>query len=242
LDSFLSSTRPIFRNRILQMLPTAELRRLRPSLTRVRLASGDVLHQFGRIERAYFIEQGFVSLVAEADDAESQVEVGLVGRESMVGSPVLLGSDAASYLQAGVQTPGSAYCIGAEALHGGLDHAPALHRAMRQALESLVLQLAQIAACNSRHTLPERLARWLLMAHDRIDGDELPLTQETVAVMLAVRRPGITIAVSALQTAGLLRHSRGRITICNRPGLELAACPCYARLRNFDALLAIKVP
>lgn len=227
-------TRPMFRNRLLQLLPAEELRRLRPHLARVRLATGDILHRSGDpVEQAYFVEQGYVSMVAEA--GAGPVEVGLVGRESMVGSPVLLAADPVSSLQAVVQMPGAAFCIRADILHASLEHAPALRRALRQALETLVAQLAQIAACNSRHTLPERLARWLLMAHDRVEGDELPLTQELLAVMLAVRRPGVTIAISTLQAAGLLRHSRGRIVICDRPGLEASACACYAHLRHFIA-------
>ncbi len=241
LDTFVSPTRPMFRNRLLQVLPAAELRRLRPYLARVRLVNGDVLHRAdGRVEQVYFVEQGYVSLMAEAGRA-GRVEVGLVGWEGVVGSPVLLAGDPASSLQAVVQVPGTAYCIRADILNASLEHAPALRRAMRQALETLVAQLAQIAACNSRHALPERLARWLLMAHDRVDGDELPLTQDLLAVMLAVRRPGVTIAVSTLQAAGLLRHSRGRIVIRDRPGLETAACACYAHLCRFVETLGVPV-
>ncbi len=234
MDTFLSSTRPMFRNRLLQALPAEELRRLRPALTRVRLINGDVLHRAGdQIEQVFFVEQGFVSLVAEADGVESRVEVGLVGRESVVGSSVLLAADATSYVQAMVQMPGTAYCISAATLHASLEQVPTLRRLVRQALEASIVQLAQIAACNSRHTLPERLARWLLMAHDRMDGNELPITQEILAIMLAVRRPGITIGIGALQAVGLLQHSRGRIAICDRPGLEAAACTCYGRMRIF---------
>ncbi len=243
LDTFFSPARPVFRNRLLQRLPAEELRRLRPHLARVRLAHGDVLQRAGsRVGQAYFVEQGYVSLVAEAASAAGRVEVGLIGRESVVGSSVLLAPDPASSLQAVVQVPGAAYGIRADVLHASLEHAPVLRRAVRQALETLVAQLAQVAACNSRHTLPERLARWLLMAHDRVDGDELPLTQDLLAAVLAVRRPGVTIAVSALGTAGLLRHSRGRIVICDRPGLEAAACGCYARLCHFVAMLADSIP
>ncbi len=242
LDTFPSPTRPMFRNRLLQRLPAEELRRLRPHLARVRLAHGDVLQRAGsRVEQAFFVEQGYVSLVAEAASAEGRVEVGLIGRESMVGSPVLLAAGPASSMQAVVQMPGTAYAIRADALHASLEHAPVLRRAMRQALETLVAQVAQVAACNSRHTLPERLARWLLMAHDRADGDELPLTQDLLAATLAVRRPGVTIAIGALGAAGLLRHSRGRIVICDRPGLEAAACGCYARLCHFTATLTESV-
>jgi len=234
IDTSPASTRSVYRNRILQTLPVGELRRLRPYLTRVRLIGGDVLHQAGDpIEYAFFVEQGFVSLVAHADANESRVEVGLIGRESVVGSSLLLAADTVSYVQSMVQVPGTAYCVPAVTLHASLKQAPTLRQLMRQALEASIVQLAQTAACNSRHTLPERLARWLLMAHDRIDGNELPVTHEILAVMLAVRRPGITIALGTLQTAGLLRHSRGRIEICDRPRLEAAACTCYERVRRF---------
>ncbi len=235
--------RPMFRNRLLQVLPAEELRRLRPYLARVRLTQGDILHQAGsQVGQAYFVEQGYVSLVAEAAGAEGRVEVGLIGRESVVGSSVLLAADPASSLRAVVQVPGTAYCIRADILHASLEQAPALRTAMRQALETLLAQVAQVAACNSRHALPERLARWLLMAHDRVDGDELPLTQDLLAAMLAVRRPGVTIAMGALQAAGLVRHSRGRIVLCDRPGLEAAACGCYAQLGQFVAKLGDLVP
>ena len=243
LDTFPSPTRPMFRNRLLQTLPAEELRRIRPHLARVQLAQGDILHRAGgRVEQAYFVEQGTVSLVAEAASAAGRVEVGLIGRESVVGSSVLLAADPAPSLQAVVQVAGTAYGIRADLLHASLEHAPALRRAMRQALETLVAQLAQVAACNSCHTLPERLARWLLMAHDRVDGDELPLTQDLLAAVLAVRRPGVTIAMGALQAAGLLRRSRGRIVICDRPGLEAAACGCYAKLCHFVTNLGQSVP
>lgn len=241
LDTSVSPAQPMFRNRLLQVLPAVELRRLRPYLARVRLVHGDVLHRAGdRVEQVYFVEQGYVSLMAEAGRA-GRVEVGLVGWDSMVGSSVVLAGDPASPLAAVVQVPGAAYCIRADVLHAILGHAPVLRQAMRQAVETLVAQLAQIAACNSRHALQERLARWLLMAHDRVDGDELPLTQELLAVMLAVRRPGVTIAVNTLQAAGLVRHSRGRIVIRDRPGLETAACACYARLCHFIASLGAPV-
>ena len=243
LDTFPSPTRPMFRNRLLQTLPAEELRRLRPYLARVRLAQGDILHRAGaRVEQAYFVEQGYVSLVAEAANAAGRVEVGLIGRESVVGASVLLAADPASSLQAVVQVPGTAYSIRADILHAILEHAPALRRVMRQAFETLVAQLAQVAACNSCHTLPERLARWLLMAHDRMEGDELPLTQNLLAAVLAVRRPGVTIAMGALQAAGLLRRSRGRIVVCDRPGLETAACGCYARLCQFTMNLGSLIP
>ncbi len=241
MDTTLSLIRPTFSNQLLQALPAEEVRRLRPHLTRVRLVNGAVLYQAGdRIEHVFFVEQGFVSMVAVADGAESRVEVGLIGRESLVGALALLSPGATSYVQAMVQMPGAAYRIPTTALLACVEPGSTMRRLMLHAFEASLAQLAQTAACNSRHTVPERLARWLLMAHDRVDGDELPLTQEFLAIMLAVRRPGVTIAVGELQTAGLVRHSRGRIVICDRPGLEGASCVCYDSVRKFNATLATR--
>ena len=241
MDTSLLTTRPIFGNDILQALPADEVRRLRPHLTRIRLVSGGVLYLAGdRIDHVLFVEQGFVSMVAVADGTESRVEVGLIGREGIVGALALIAPGATSYVQAMVQMPGAAFRIPTAALLAILEQAPTLRRLMLQAFEASLAQLAQTAACNSRHTVPERLARWLLMAHDRVDGDELLLTQEFLAIMLAVRRPGVTIAVGELQAVGLVRHSRGRIVICDRPGLEAAACVCYDRVRKFVATLTAR--
>ncbi len=241
MDTSLRTTKPIFGNEILCALPADEVRRLRPHLTRIRMLNGATLYQAGeRIEHVIFVEQGFVSMVAAADGAESRVEVGLIGRESLVGALALIAPGATSYAQAMVQMPGVAYRIPVAALLASLEQAPMLRRLALQALEASMAQLTQTAACNSRHTVPERLARWLLMAHDRVDGDELPLTQEFLAIMLAVRRPGVTIAIGELQSASLIRHSRGRIIICDRPGLESAACVCYGRVRKYVAALTAR--
>ena len=100
--------------------------------------------------------------------------------------------------------------------------------------------VAQTAACNSRHSVTERCSRWLLLAHDMVEGDELALTQEFLAIMLAVRRSGVTIALGSLRQAGLVRNGRGRIVVTDRPGLEAAACSCYARVQGFAASVAAR--
>jgi len=241
MDTSVSPIRPMFGNQILQALPAEEMRRLRPHLTRIRLVNGTILHQAGDgIEQVYFVEQGFVSMVALADSTESSVEVGLIGREGLVGALVLLVPEATSYAQAMVQMPGAAYRIAKTTLLTSLEQLPVLRHLALQAFEGSLAQLTQTAACNSRHNVPERLARWLLMAQDRVEGDELQLTQEFLAMMLAVRRPGVTIAVGGLQAAGLVQHSRGRIIICDRPGLERTACACYDRVRKFVATLTAR--
>jgi CRP-like cAMP-binding protein len=139
-----------------------------------------------------------------------------------------------------VQLPGAAYRMAAQALRDSADAMPALRLRLTRRQQSLAAHVSQTAACNSTHALPQRLARWLLMAHDRADGDTLALTQEFLAIMLAVRRPGVTVAMGTLQAAGLLSHSRAQVRILDRPGLEAAACECYGRVRAYDAMLEAK--
>jgi len=230
-------------NELLSMLPPAELGQLRPLLTRVRLVNGQSLHEAGeRIGQVFFVEQGFVLMVAEADGSSPGTEVGLIGREGMVGLPALLGSQVASFNRAMVQMPGSALRMSASALRDSLDVLPILRRLLLQALEVSMAQLAQTAACNGQHSLPQRLARWLLMAHDRVDGDEVALTHEFLATMLAVRRSGVTNALGPLQAAAVVGQRRGHVTICDRVGLEAAACGCYGRVQAFAAAVAARNP
>jgi len=234
---------PTSGNRLLSALPLAEMSRLYPMLTRVRWVNGQGLHEAGeRIEHVFFVEEGFASMVAQTDGASKVSEVGLIGREGMVGFPILLSQEAASYNQTMVQMPGSALRMSASALRDSLDTLPVLRRLLFQALEVSIAQLAQTAACNSQHSLSHRLARWLLMAHDRVDGDELALTQEFLATMLGVRRAGVTDAIGSLQAAGLVRQRRGRVIICDRPGLKGAACGCYGRVQAFAAAVAAQNP
>ena len=226
-------------NLLLSALPPAETSRLHPLLTRVRWVNGQSLHEAGeRIEQVFFVEQGFASVVAQLDDGGNGVEVGLIGRESMVGYSVLLSPQATSYNRAMVQTPGGALRMSASALRGNLDALPVLRRRLFDALQVYMAQVAQTAACNSQHSLSQRLARWLLLAHDRVDGDELALTQDFLGNMLSVRRAGVTNALGVLQAAGLVDQRRGRVSIRDRSGLEAAACGCYGRVKAFGTTVA----
>ena len=230
-----------FRNQILAALPPAEIGLLRPVLTRVRLANGVDLHEPGEpIRQVFFVESGFASMVAGVDDASASIEVGLIGREGMTGLAALSSPEMTPFNRVMVQMPGAAYCMPAQALRDNAEAMPVLRQLLSRAVEAMLAQVSQTAACNSKHNLSQRLARWLLLAHDRADGDELPLTQEFLAVMLAVRRPGVTITMGALQAAGLVRHSRGRVLIRDRAGLEGAACGCYGRVKAFTAALAAR--
>jgi len=228
-------------NELLSLLPPAEMERLRPHLVRVGLVNGQILHEAGeRIDQVIFVGRGYVSMVAEADGDDKGTEVGLIGREAMVGLPILLGPGAASFNRAMVQSPGDALRLPAQVLHDNAEHLPVLRRLLSQALEVLMAQVAQTAACNSQHNLVQRLARWLLMAHDRVDGDELTMTQEFLSIMLAVRRSGVTVASQALVITGAIRVGRGRMTVCDRLPLEAAACGCYARVRAFTDEVAAR--
>ena len=229
-------------NALLSRLPPDEINQLRPLLTRVQWVNGQVLHEAGeRIEHVYFVEQGLVSLVVMSDRADTQTEVGLIGRESLVGLPALLGPELVSFSRAIVQIPGSAHRMTVQALRDSVGVMPVLRRLLLQALNVAMAQTAQTAACNSQHELPQRLARWLLTAHDRVDGDEPALTQVSLAAMLAVRRAGVTVALKALQEVGAVaqRQKRRSILICDRPGLKAAACSCYDRVQAFETTVAV---
>ena len=227
------------RNALLLRVPKYDLDAMRSRLTLVQFVHGQILHEYDeQIEQVFFVEQGMISLVAEADSSRgSGVEVGVVGSEGVVGAVAVLDPAAISFNRAIVQMAGYGLRISAADLRDVVVDSPALREGLGRSLQLIVAQSSQTAACNSRHTLLERCARWLLAAHDRADGDELPLTQEFMAVMLAVRRPGVTLAMGTLQAAGLIQQHRGRVTIIDRAGLEQAACDCHGRLTAFSARL-----
>jgi CRP-like cAMP-binding protein len=222
------------RNELLAALPPTAYLRLLPHLESVSLPLGAGLYNSGEsIEHVYFPEDALVSLVTHMRDGAT-VEVGLIGNDGMVGIPVLLGDDIA-FEAAVVQIAGSALRMPSatfkEVIKGG--HSPLLTRLLLYT-RVLMKQVAQTAACNSRHTAEKRLARWLLMCHDRSESDELALTQEFLSDMLGVRRAGVSSASIVLQQEGFIRYSHGRITILKREGLEAYACECYAAVRGGD--------
>ncbi len=216
------------KNELLAALPRVTYLRLLPQLESVHLPLGAGLYNSGEsIEHVYFPEDALVSLVTHMGDG-STVEVGLIGRDGMVGIPVLLGDDIA-FEAAVVQIAGRALRMPApafkEAVKGGRN---ALLTRLLLYTRVLMKQVAQTAACNGRHTAEKRLARWLLMCHDRAESDEMALTQEFISDMLGVRRSGVSSAAVGLQEEGFIRYSRGRITILKREELEAFACECYA--------------
>lgn len=226
------------RNQLLAALPQDVLASLMPRLRHVPLAVRDYLIVPDKtIEAVYFVESGSVSLVATLENG-TQAEVGLVGREGMVGVPLIVGVDT-GFEEAFVQAPGAALRMEVDAFRRTMEEIPSLHTRMHRYSEAMRAQAIQTAACNGRHALEQRFARWLLMAHDRSEGDDLPVTQEFLALMLCVYRPSVTVIAGTLQRAGIIRRGRrGQITVLDRSALEATACDCYAAVtRQFSSLL-----
>jgi len=230
---------PAPRNRLLAALSLVDLAHLWPRLEAVELPCRKVLHAPGQpIGAVYFPETGYSSMLAYMEDGEA-AEVGLVGREGMIGLPVLLGADNDD-LEAMVQSTGTALRMDAQACREALEDIPAFRTLLLRYALVHHGQVARTAACNGRYHTDQRLARWLLMARDRSEGDEFPMTHEFLSMMLGVRRAGITVAAGQLQKAGFVHYERGCIEVTDRPGLESVACECYGIVRRAqDRLLGV---
>ncbi len=223
-------------NHLIELLPRKDRLRLLAICEPVELVLAEVLGEPGQPTRhVYFPIEGFISLVARIDGSPG-VEVGMVGREGMLGTQLALGA-AVSPVHAVVQGAGAAWRIGAAAFRRELAGSAALQRGLDAYLAVLMVQLATAAACQRFHLLGPRLARWLLMSQDRCHADRFRVTHEFLAYMLGVRRVGITTAAKALQRGGLIDYHRGDITVLDRSGLEAAACGCYAADRHAYAEL-----
>lgn len=224
-------------NRLLAALPQSEYRRILPHLESVPLPLGEILNDIGEsYNYTYFPETGMISLVLVMENGATN-EVGIVGREGVVGVPVFLGGKSTSS-RAIVQVAGSGLKLPSEVLEAEFWRGGALQRQLLLYAQALLTQVSQTAACNAQHTIEKRLARWLLIVHDSVGSDELLLTQEFISQMLGTRRSSVTIAAGFLQKAHAIRYSRGRITILDRNRLEAIACECYATVRNeFQRLL-----
>jgi len=225
--------KPSTPNALLAALPRKDLKKLLPLLEPVEVAFGDVLYKPGAsIRYVYFPHDALVSLLTTVD-AHRAAEVGLVGAEGMVGVPVVLGIDVSPFL-AVVQGSGTVMRIKTADLRREFGKSPALQREAFGFTHTLMTQIAQTAACNRFHVVPQRLARWLLMTRDRVNSSSFLLTQEFLARMLGVRRVGVSEAARSLQSRKLIRYRRGTITILDRAGLAAAACSCYEKAKNMD--------
>ena len=218
-------------NHLIERLPRADRARLLGACESVHLELSSVLGEAGTVTRhVYFPVDGFISLVAP-NGGKPSLEVGMVGREGMLGAQLVLGV-ATVPLHALVQGPGAAWRIETPAFQAELARSTALQRLLNRYLYILMAQLASSAACLRFHEIGPRLARWLLMSQDRAHADRFRVTQEFLAYMLGVRRVGITASAGALQRAGLIEYHRGELTVLDRTGLEAAACDCYANDRR----------
>ena len=220
-------------NRILSALSCEEYDKLQPKLERIPLTYNDNIYEPGEvIHYVYFPESGIVSLLSSVDD-DSTLEIGLVGSEGIVGLPVFLGVRS-SVNTAVVQGAGMAMRMATlDFANDGDGLSPYILRYMH----ALLTQVTQSAACNRFHTIKARLARWLLMTHDRMNSDRFRMTQEFLSNMIGVRREAVNKAANALQQEGIITYSRGNLLISDRPALENAACNCYGIIKEeFDRL------
>jgi CRP-like cAMP-binding protein len=210
--------------------------RLEPDLERVDLKQGQVIFRVDApIVHLHFVEQGLISLVKTMQDGRT-VEIGAIGIEGGAGCGALVGMER-GILDAMVQVPGTARRIRCDTVRDEIAKSEAARRLVQRYVRFAVGELAQTAACNRLHSLEQRCCRWLLIAHDSAGSDAFPLTHEFLAMMLGVQRAGVSLTAKALQKVGLIRYSRGRVTVVDRPGLEAAACECYGTVRaQFDRL------
>ena len=213
-------------NRLLAALPRAEYLRLLPYLEPVSLPNRQSLYAAHTpIPYVWFIERGVASVIRAMQDG-TLVEICVIGHEGMVGLPVFLGSESTPS-QAIIQIPGGGLRMLTTVFRREVPAGTPLHDLLHRYTRALINQVVQGIVCNRMHSIAQRCARWLLLTHDRVDSDQFPLTQQFLAHMLGVRRASVGTVTSKLQKAGLIRYSRGVITILDRPGLEAAACECY---------------
>jgi CRP-like cAMP-binding protein len=221
-----TTSQPTQKNRILATVPQAELDRFFSSLQPVSLALKQVLCEVGGpLECIYFIEEGVASVLTRMTDA-STIEVGMIGREGIVGAAALLGGEVSAQ-HVVVQVPGTALRMKATECRAAFEQSAAFRAPVLRYIAALLDLSAQTAACNRLHSIEQRGARWFLMARDRMNADVMPMTHEFLASMLGVRRAGVTETVGELHRSGLIQNHRGSVTILDRDGLEAAACECY---------------
>jgi CRP-like cAMP-binding protein len=225
-----------FKNRLLTRFSNDDLERFFGELEFVALPCKQIVYEAGsRIEHVYFLEEGVASLLMRMANGAT-IEVGMIGREGMVGIAALLGAEVSAQRVIS-QVPAAAHRIGVAPCRAAFDGSAAVRWELLGYSDVLFNLSAQTAACNSLHSVDQRCARWLLISSDRIHCDSVPITHEFLSSMLAVRRVGVTTTLGKLEGAGLVRSERGRVTITDRQALEEAACECYRidRLR-FDRL------
>jgi CRP-like cAMP-binding protein len=224
-------------NLLLARLPPEEMERLLPHLGRVSFSLGEVIYESGgRQSYIYFPTTAIISLLYLMENGSS-AEIGLAGKEGLVGIALFMGGDTVPN-RAVVQSAGGAFRMKSKVLQDEFSRGRVFQRLLLRYTQALMTQMSQTAVCNRLHTIEQQLCRWLLLSHDRLNSDELVMTQELIANMLGVRREGVTHAAGRLQEKGLISYVRGRITILDRGGLEGAVCECYKVVKDeYDRLL-----
>jgi CRP-like cAMP-binding protein len=224
-------------NRLLAMLPREELEFLRPHLEGVSLALGEVIYESGGQQSfIYFPTTAIISLLYMMENGSS-AEMGVAGNEGLVGIALFMGGNTVPN-RAVVQSAGEALRMETKVLQDEFARGATFQRLLLRYTQALMTQMSQTAVCNRLHTVEQQLCRWLLLSRDRLETDELVMTQELIANMLGVRREGVTHAAQRLQENGLISYVRGRITILDRGGLEEAVCECYGVVKHeYDRLL-----
>jgi CRP-like cAMP-binding protein len=223
-------------NLLIAALPAAEAQRWLPLLESVNLPLGLVLHESGStLSHVYFPTTAIVSLLYVLASGAS-AEIAVVGNEGIVGVSLFMGGESTTS-RAVVQSAGKGYRLNSRVMKDEFNRAgPVLHLLLRYT-QALITQMAQTAVCNRHHPLDQQLCRWLLLSLDHLPDNELVMTQELIANMLGVRREGVTEGALKLQQAGLIRYTRGRITVLDRPGLEKRSCECYSVVKKEYARL-----
>jgi CRP-like cAMP-binding protein len=224
-------------NHLLDALPAGDYDRLQSHLELVPMALGDVLYESGaKLRHVYFPTTSIVSLLYVMEDGAS-AEIAIVGNEGMLGISLFMGGDTTPS-RAVVQSAGYGFRLRADLLKNEFERfGPTMHLLLRYT-QALITQMAQTAVCNRHHSVDQQLCRWLLLSLDRLQTNDLTMTQELIANMLGVRREGVTEAAGKLQDAGLIHYRRGQISVVDRPGLEARVCECYQVVKTeFDRLL-----
>jgi CRP-like cAMP-binding protein len=224
-------------NRLLAALPSEEFGRIGPHLESISMPLGEPVYESGgQLNHVYFPANAIVSLLYVMENGAS-AEIAVVGNEGVVGISLFMGGNTTPS-RAVVQSAGTGYRLKAAALKAEFNRGGPLMRLLLRYTQALITQMCQTAVCNRHHSVEQQLCRWLLLSLDRLSSNELVMTQELIANMLGVRREGVTEAAGNLQRAGLIRYSRGRICVLDRPGLEASVCECYSVVkREFDRLL-----
>jgi CRP-like cAMP-binding protein len=231
----------VTKNHLLAALPKPEAYRWLPILETVDLPLGQVLYESGvALSHVFFPTTAIVSLLYVMENGAS-AEIAVVGNEGIVGISLFMGGESTPS-RAVVQSAGKGFRLNAQTMKDEFNRAgPVLHLLLRYT-QALITQMAQTAVCNRHHSLDQQLCRWLLLSLDRLEGNQLVMTQELIANMLGVRREGVTEGALKLQRAGLIHYTRGHITVLDRPGLEKRSCECYAVVkREYDRLLPVEL-